>query len=203
MSRANSGHSSGTVRLARLLSAVFHPFLLSLATLAWVIYLDEGSWGQAWLWTGLGLAIVVLPLSLFIFFNKRHGRYTDWDISIREQRANIYKLAGVCFVLLLFIFVWAGAPTIALACLFAALLAVLLAAMINQKVSKISLHAVAVAGCTAVLFSMSVPAALLVALIGLAVSWARLHLQQHTVTQILLGWGVATTAVVIVFELYL
>lgn len=194
---------AGQDQLARLLSNVFHPFLVSLITLILVIYLDGAALLDAIKWTVIGFGIVIVPLTLYLVFNVRRGHYSDWSISIREQRHNIYILAGVCFVILVLTFIWAGAPAIALACLYAALPTVAMAAVINRLVTKISLHAVAMAGCAAALFWVSPPLGLLLALAGIAVSWARMRLKHHTLAQILLGWGAAAGSVFVVFGVYL
>ncbi len=190
-------------RLARLLSNVFHPFLVSVVTLVLVIYLDGATLLDAIKWTIIGFSIVILPLTIYLIINVRRGRYSDWSISIREQRHNIYILAGVCFVILVLTFIWAGVPAIALACLYAALATVVGAAMVNRLVTKISLHSVAMAGCAAALFWVSPPLGLVLAAAALAVGWARMQLKHHTVPQVLLGWGIAAGSVVIVFSLYL
>lgn len=195
--------AAGRNRLARLLSNLFHPFLVSVATLALVIYLDGATLLQAIQWTAVGFGIVILPLTLYLAINVRRGRYSDWSISIREQRYGIYAVAGICFVILVLTFVWAGAPAIALACLAAALATVLVAAVINRLVTKISLHSVAMAGCAAALFWVSPPLGLFLAAAALAVGWARMRLKHHTLTQILLGWGLAAGSVIVVFSLYL
>ena len=194
---------SGRDRLARLLSNVFHPFLVSLVTLILVIYLDGTTLLDAIKWTAVSFGIVILPLTLYLIFNVRRGHYSDWSISIREQRHTIYLITAVCFIILVTVFIWTGAPSIALACLYAALPTTVLAGAINRLVTKISLHAVAMAGCAAALFWVSPPLGLLLALAGIAVSWARMRLKHHTLAQILLGWGVAAGSVFVVFSLYL
>ena len=195
--------ASGQARLARIVSNVFHPFLVSVVTLVLVIYLDGAALWEAIKWTAVGFGIVILPLSLFLIGKVRRGHYSDWSISIREQRHSIYILAGICFVILVLTFIWAGAPAIALACLYAALATVVIAAVINRKVTKISLHSVAVAGCAAALFWVFPPLGLFLTLGALAVGWARMRLKHHTLAQVLLGWGVAAGSVLVVFSLYL
>ncbi len=190
-------------KLARLFSNVFHPFLVSLLTLVLVIYLDGTALLDAIKWTVIGFGIVILPLTIYLIVNVRRGRYSDWSISIREQRHTIYLLAGICFVILVLTFIWTGAPPIALACLYAALPTVAIAAVINRLVTKISLHAVAMAGCAAALYWVSPLLGVLLALAGIGVSWARMRLKHHTLAQILLGWGVAAGSVFVVFSVYL
>lgn len=176
---------------------------MSLLTLVLVIYLDGTALLDAIKWTVIGFGIVILPLTIYLIVNVRRGRYSDWSISIREQRHTIYLLAGICFVILVLTFIWTGAPPIALACLYAALLTVAIAAVINRLVTKISLHAVAMAGCAAALYWVSPLLGVLLVLAGIGVSWARMRLKHHTLAQILLGWGVAAGSVFVVFSVYL
>jgi membrane-associated phospholipid phosphatase len=194
---------SGWDRLARLMSNIFHPFLVSLVTLVLVIYLDGSTLAAAMKWTVLAFSIVVLPLSLYLAVNVWRGHYSDWSISIREQRSNIYVLSGICFVILVLTFIRTGAPAIALACLYSALITVVVAALINRLVTKISLHSVAMAGCAAALFWVSVPLGMFLASAALLVGWARLQLKQHTLAQVLMGWATAAGSVLVVFGLYL
>ena len=194
---------SGRDRLAQLLSNVFHPFLVSLATLVLVIYLDGAPLLDAIKWTAVGFGIVILPVTLYLIFNVRRGHYSDWSISIREQRHTIYLITAVCFIILVTVFIWAGAPPVALACLYAALPTTILAGAVNRLVTKVSLHSVAMAGCAAALFWVSPPLGLFLAAAALAVGWARVQLKRHTIPQVLLGWGIAAGSVIVVFGLYL
>lgn len=193
----------GRDRLARIVSTVFHPFLVSVVTLATVIYLDGTPFWAAIKWTVVGFGIVIVPLALFLFVNVRRGRYSDWSISIREQRHNIYILSGICFAVLIVTFILTGAPAIALACLYAAMVTVVIAAMINRLATKISLHSVAMGGCAAALFWVSPPLGLLMVLGALATGWSRMRLKHHSLTQVLLGCGLAAGSVLAIFNLYL
>ncbi len=190
-------------KLAKMLSNIFHPFLISLVTLVLVIYLDGTALVDAIRWTVAGFGIVILPLAIYLIINVRRGRYSDWSISIREQRYNIYILAGICFIVLVLIFILGDAPGIALACLYAALGTTIVAAIINRLATKVSLHAVAMAGCAAALFWVAPPLGLFLGFASLLVGWARMRLKHHTFVQILLGWGVSIASVVVVFNLYL
>jgi membrane-associated phospholipid phosphatase len=194
---------TGRDQMARVLSAGFHPFVVSVFALVLAIYLDGATLAEALLWTVVSFGIVILPLSVFLLVNVRRGRYSDWSISVREQRHNIYALAAVCFLALVLTFIWAGAPAIALACLYAALITLLIAAAINRYLSKISLHSVAMAGSAAVLFLVSPPLGLLLAGATVAVGWARMQLRHHTLRQVLVGWGLAVGSVLLVFSLSL
>lgn len=190
-------------RLARWLSRIFHPFLISIITLVLVIYLDGFSWMEAIKWTAVATTMVILPVTMYLVYRVKNGRYSDWNISVREQRYSIYTLAGACFVALTILFIQADAPPIALACIYAALLTITLAAGINRFLTKVSIHSAAMAGCATVIALLSPPIGFLMALTTVAVGWSRVQLNQHTVGQVMLGWSIAVVFMFSVFHLYL
>jgi membrane-associated phospholipid phosphatase len=130
------------------------------------------------------------------------GRYSDFDVSVREQRTGPYLVAGGGLLLLTAIIILGDAPLISRACIFAAILAAIVAAVIN-RFSKVSVHAMTAAGCTIVLLYLSLLAGLLMATAAAAVSWSRIPLKRHTLPQVITGWVVATASVVAVFQLFL
>lgn len=191
------------LRLARWLSRLFHPFLISILTLILVIYLDGFSWVEAVQWTVVATALVILPVSIYLVYSVKNGRYSDWNISIREQRYSIYALAAICFMALTITFIQTGAPPIALACIYAALLTITLAAGINRFLTKVSIHSATMAGCATVIALMSPPIGVLMALMTIAVGWSRVQLKQHTMGQVIIGWSIAVIFMFSVFSLYL
>jgi membrane-associated phospholipid phosphatase len=190
------------VRLAGWISSVFHPFILSLITLPLTIYLYTGLLGLAILWTAISTAALILPLATFIMIMVKIGRYSDFDVSTREQRTGPYLVAGGGLILLTTIIILGRAPLISRACIFAAILAAAAAAVIN-RFSKVSVHAMTAAGCAIVLLYLSLLAGLLMVTAAAAVSWSRIPLKRHTLPQVITGWIVATASVVAVFQLFL
>lgn len=203
MSLLIKSNSMEITRVARIVSNVFHPFTVALGTLVLVIYLDGAPLVTALKWTSIGFGIVILPLTIYLVLNVRSGQYSDWSISIREQRHKIYLLAAVCFMVLVVIFIMTDAPPIAIACLYAALPTIFIAALINRFVTKISLHAIAMAGCTAALFWVSWRWGIALGSAALLVAWSRVHLRQHTLLQVVIGSMAAAGSVMIVFTYYL
>ena len=190
------------VRIAGWFSHVFHPFILSLITLPLTIYLYTGLLWLALLWTAISTAALILPLATFIMIMVKIGRYSDFDVSIREQRTGPYLVAGGGLLLLTAIIILGDAPLISRACIFAAILAAAAAAVIN-RFSKVSIHAMTAAGCAIVLLYLSLLAGLLMATAAAAVSWSRIPLKRHTLPQVITGWVVATASVIAVFQLFL
>jgi membrane-associated phospholipid phosphatase len=195
-------HTTKRVRIAGWFSHVFHPFILSVVTLPLTIYLSTGLLGLAILWTAISTAALLLPLAVFIAIMVKIGRYSDFDVSVREQRTGPYLVAGGGLVLLTAIIILGGAPLISRACIYAAILAAAAAAVIN-RFSKVSVHAMTAAGCAIVLLYLSLLAGILMVTAAAAVSWSRIPLKRHTLRQVITGWVVAIASVAIVFSLFL
>jgi len=189
-------------KIARWLSRVFHPFIVVIPTLFLAVYFATSSFVEALKWTAASVAIVILPLSIFIFTRVRHGHYSDLYVSIQKQRRSLYLVAGICLLSLLAFLILTGAPGIIVACLYAAVVANAVGAFVN-RFSKVSVHAAAMAGCTVVLFSFSVPIGLAMAAITLLLGWARVRTEDHSLGQVVMGWVIAAACVWIVFGLYL
>jgi membrane-associated phospholipid phosphatase len=191
-----------SVRVAGWFSHVFHPFILSIITLPLTIYLSTGLLGLAMLWTAVCIAALLLPLATFILVMVKIGRYTDFDVSRREQRTGPYLVTGIGLILLLTASTLGGAPLISRACIYAAILAAAAGAVIN-RFSKVSVHAMTAAGCAIVLLYLSLLAGLLMVTAAAAVSWSRIPLKRHTLRQVIAGWLVAIGSVAVVFSLLL
>ena len=190
-------------RAAQWLSRLFHPFVVTIPTLVLAIYLAGASPLAALGWTALAVATVIAPMVLWIAVSVHAGRYSDWDVSIREQRHSIYLVGGGCLVALLAVLTLAGAPAIVATCIYAAIATTVVGAAINYRLTKVSLHAATMAGCTTVLLTLSAPLGVALGLAALAVGWSRMRLDHHTSAQVILGWIVGAACTLTVFRLYL
>lgn len=184
--------------LARLISLVFHPFVVVIPTMILSIYATTSDWAGAIGWTAVCVGFVIAPAILYIRRKLKRKEYTDSDISVRQHRFGIYLFAGVCELLCLATLLIFGAPKILIACFFAAILALIIGMLLNTQ-TKVSAHMAAMGGCTAVFFYLSPVIGALMLLASLAVAWSRLYLEQHSVVQIIVGWLVAVLSVAVVF----
>jgi hypothetical protein len=190
-----------TYKIALWLSRVFHPFVVSLLCLLLVVHLSGVALADTLVWVALAFIVLILPLVLFIMLSVYTGRYSDPDVSIREQRRSIYILAALCLIVLTLILFWLDAPQIAQQALWAASIALFVGGLINHFWTKVSLHTMAMAGCTFVTFTVSWPLALAMLVTTAAVSWSRVHLKRHTSGQVVWGTVIALAAVVYVFTI--
>ena len=189
-------------RLAKWCSIAFHPFVMSVVALLLSIYLETGLLWQAVLWASVSLAVFLLPFSVFIFVMVRGGRYSDLDVSIREQRHGLYLVAGVGLFLLVAVFTLGDAPVVSRVSIYAAVFSTAASAVFN-RFSKISVHAMVAAGSAVALSYLSPLASLFLTAPAALVGWSRVRLKRHTWFQVIAGWSMAVVCVVVVFHLWL
>src|SRR5207249_4896588 len=85
--------------LGRLLSQIFHPILLNITTFLIVGYYTLATHAAGLKWAGVCILVQVLPPTAFFAMRLRQGAYSDDDISIRQQRNEMY-LFGFVWVLI-------------------------------------------------------------------------------------------------------
>lgn len=180
--------------LAAWVSRLFHPFVVPVPTLIVALRLLGQGWREALGWTAACVAVAILPPTALLVAQRVRRGDGDWYVTVREERRSLYALGGACLVALLVLLRVAGAPTLLVACLVAAIVANAIGAALN-RVTKVSVHAGAAAGC-ATLLGWLVPAAapLLAAAVAL-VGWARLRLGHHTPLQVTLGAGITAACI--------
>lgn len=180
--------------LAVWVSRVFHPFVVPVPTLLVALRLLGRGWREALGWTATCVAVAILPPAALLVAQRLRRGDGDWYVTVREERRALYALGGACLVALLVLLRAAGAPALLVACLVAAIVANAIGALLN-RVTKVSVHAGAAAGCAVLLGSLA-PAAALPLAAGVAlVGWARLRLGHHTPVQVVLGAGITAACI--------
>jgi membrane-associated phospholipid phosphatase len=185
--------------LARLISQLFHPILLNIISFLIVGYAALRTHTEGLKWSGICILTLVLPPTIFYYFRLRQGAYADEDVSVREQRNELY-LFGFSWVLIATpILAYLGAPRPFLALMICALALGLINGGINLF-WKISAHATAIASTAtiALLYLPSLGAALWAC--ALAVGWARVRTRNHTPMQVLGGFCSAVAVILVVFQ---
>lgn len=164
--------------LARALSIAGHPLA--------VIPLTIAATTRNWLWTALVAATTTLPLVLLISRNVRRGRWSDFDVSRRDQRLGLYRAGIPLLLLAAALLLLAGAsPRMLRALLAAALL--LASGALGHRFLKISMHMMFAAFCAVILVRFHPGTAAAVVAFLLLVGWSRLHLGRHTRTEVAVG----------------
>jgi membrane-associated phospholipid phosphatase len=138
---------------------------------------------------------VVVPALIWLQVALWRRRYGDADVSVRRERYGFYLFGLACMVSCYAVLLWLEAPDVLRGGFRAALLAALVSAAANRYWAKISVHAGALAGAAALAAPYSWPLALLLGASGAAVTWARIALGRHTLTEALAGWAIAVGCV--------
>src|SRR5215212_1733648 len=71
--------------LARAISIAGHPLI--------VIVLTVAAATRNWVWTAVLAAAITLPMTVIIVRNVRRGSWSDFDVSRRDQRSGLYRVA--------------------------------------------------------------------------------------------------------------
>jgi membrane-associated phospholipid phosphatase len=187
--------------LARVLSQIFHPILLNISSFLIVGYAALSTPAEGLKWAGICILVLVLPPTIFYTIRLRQGVYADEDVSIREQRNELYLFGLIWALIATALLSYIGAPQPFLALLICALLFALINGGINLF-WKISGHATAIAATAtiALLYSQPLGAALwaCAALLG----WARVRTRNHTPMQVLAGFCSAVSVILLVFQFF-
>jgi membrane-associated phospholipid phosphatase len=133
------------------------------------------------MWAGMYVSLAILTPLLYLFWLVRHGRVTDLDVQLREQRMRplLFTIAcnGAAWVLLIL----GAAPSLMV--VLAGVLWVQMSAIFAITLFwKISVHCAAAAVAATLIWSLTgTPLPLL---IGVPiVAWSRVRLRRHTVPQ--------------------
>jgi len=170
------------LRIARIVSAVAHPFVLVPITVALST--------RDLRWTAIIAATTILPVLLVIVWNVRRGVWSDLDVSRRDQRSGLYWVAIP--LLLVAAMTVDTSPSMRRGMLAVAV--ILVAGLVGNRFLKISMHMMLAAFCAVVLVRIHpwTPIATLPILAALA--WSRWRLDRHTPAEIAVGLILGTAA---------
>lgn len=184
--------------IAKVISHVFHPFILGILSLLIVGVLGVEPPSTGALWALFSASLQIVPPTIYFVIRLRQGAYSDDDVSDRTQRNELYLIGIVNLLLGLGLLTLLGAPDPIRAVVASGALISAIAAIINLS-WKISVHASSM-GTTATLAALySQPLGLTLWLCALALGWARVRTRNHTPGQVVAGLALATVAVLVTF----
>lgn len=172
-------------RLAAVVSWIGHPLVFVTATVAIVVTTQLAS-RMAFAILAVLLLSVIGPTAVLLILGVRSGRWRDADVSVHEERRHFYPVAIPLSALGTLMTWWIGAPNYILRGGIVTLSLLIIAALVNYR-SKISLHTLFAAFCTAVLFRLSPIYGSAAFLLAALIFWSRLFLARHTLTETISG----------------
>ncbi|WP_324676979.1 hypothetical protein [Hymenobacter sp. GOD-10R] len=180
-------------RVATWVSTLGHPLLTAVLFLGYVAFRLLGGQGAAWV-VGCMTLGVVLPIAFWNYRQVQRGAYTNFDVSVREQRRSFYPrllvLLGAATALLF------SFPAVApLRPGFVVGLGLLIVCYAVNFWLKVSLHAALsffVAGCVGSLDGWNWGLVALV--LAVAIATSRRVLGRHSTPELLVGAALGSLA---------
>lgn len=187
------------ILIARVMSMVFTPFylpLLGLAALFFLSYLSLMPAGyKVFVLSMVYLFTIFLP-TVLIHFYRRYQGWSPIELGVKERRMVPYTISIICYFVCLYLMEIFHIPHFMGSILMAALFLQVLCAIVNVW-WKISTHTAAIGGVAGALIAFSEIFLFnptwwfcLVMLVAGMVGTSRMILRQHSLTQVLGGFGV-------------
>ncbi len=186
--------------LARFLSRVFNPIFVNIGSFLIVGSASMSTLAAGLTWAGLCVLVLIVPPTTFYYFRLRQGAYSDEDVSIREQRNELYLIGFIWVLIAIVLLNFVGLPRPFLALMIGALAMGLVGGLINLF-WKISAHASSIASAATIALLYWRPLGIVLWACAIAVGWARVRTRNHTPMQVLAGFGSAAVIVLVVFGL--
>ncbi|RMZ59949.1 ABC transporter permease [Chryseobacterium nematophagum] len=173
--------------ISKIISDFFNP-LVSLFIFFLYMSVQKYSFQDSLVYFLPILLIIILPVIIWLVWNVKTGRYTNMDVSNRNQRKTLYIFIGICVITYL-IFHYIQNRHLDFVMLF--ILILLLTLQISNFYIKSSMHTAFNIFVAALFFSLNPQAGLIWLGIAILVGITRIILKRHTVKEVFMGAGIA------------
>jgi membrane-associated phospholipid phosphatase len=187
-----SSEQTISYRAALLVSLLGHPFVLLTLTVL-IVALHNTSPARAFVIGIVTISVTVVPLLFIIRRSVVTGKWGNHDISDRAERGKFYPIAVAVVALSCLVFWLLDFPRPLLIGIIASLV-LLLAAMLINRWSKISLHLTFAAYSAVSLTAIDYRLGAVFILLAVAVAWSRVRLERHSLGQVLGGAALGASA---------
>ena len=188
-------------RLARMISGVVNPFLVSTTLIFLVLRESTDNMNQCMNWFMLSIAISLVPLFVFTLILLKLRKIDNLFITVRVQRYKVYSITVVLLGIDCIVLYILAAPKLLIATFTVIFIIDIIFAIVNRY-WKISIHAATITAAVTALFVLyGIKAAASLPLIPL-VGWARVEIEHHSVLQVLVGGVSASFVLIVVYNLF-
>ncbi|HSA84198.1 MAG TPA: hypothetical protein VLF20_04940 [Patescibacteria group bacterium] len=186
-----------TVPFAKFISLLLNPLSLAIFAPFVVVYRTTGDLDATIQWTIYTLFFIFL-VGCFVLVGVKKRKFSDIDVSKREQRPIVFFVAFVFSGVYLLTLFWLDAPIMLSVLASSIIVGIVLAYLINKKI-KASMHVAVVTAFTIpVVLSFRGLYVLLLLLIPLII-WARLVTKRHTAPEVITGGMVGALLSVVIY----
>jgi hypothetical protein len=187
--------------LAKLISNVINPFLVSFTVIALLAFESTASTTDALKWLSISIVLSVLPVFVFVVYMVKIKQLDGIFINPRKQRTRIYVLATCLGIAGVVVLHFTQAPKLLLVTFFTGLASIVIFMSINLY-WKISLHTGFIAAATTIIAIVYGGFYSFVVILVPLVGWARYNMKLHSWQQIASGAVLASGIAVTSFSAY-
>jgi membrane-associated phospholipid phosphatase len=174
------------VRIARHVSNILAPVTVSVPMILLVAFYKASSAASALMYAGITLFFLSIGPFIYILIGVRLGKLSDVDVSKRTERVGpfIFGLISVCLGWFALVLVHAPSP------LISTIIVTAISGLIMMIITlwwKISLHAGSLGAAATILTAFYGAIMLPAFALLILVSWSRVVLRRHTLSQVIAG----------------
>lgn len=174
-----------TKRAAQIISVVGHPFVL-LPVAIMLVALQRLDPRRAVIVVATVSVLALLPMILYILRQMRHGRWGNFDVSVRSDRPRLYFAAVLLTAITVAVLRLTGQPPFIVRGTVAALVLLVVAWFVNLTL-KLSLHAAFSALAAWMIYSIAPIAGVVIGAAVIVIGWSRVRLDRHTASEVAAG----------------
>jgi len=189
------------VEFARALSTIFNPFLSATALFVIVSHAFSRSTVEFWKLSAAGLFFFTLAPLACVLYLYVTGRISDFDMSDRPERERVFAAFVIIYLAAALALTLNKAP-VQLVAITWGYWGTAVLTMVITRWWKISTHAFGITGPFAVMFLLFQLQPLPYVIVVPLVCWARVYLRSHTLSQVVVGAGIAVVSTLIFFKLF-
>lgn len=183
-----TGSNLIVIKISKFISNFFNPLVSLLIYFLWfsIENLSAKEATQRFLPI---LFIVLIPITLWLFWNVKTGKYSNLDVSNRNQRKTLYFFVEATLVVYL-LYVFLKNDTVDWILLF--LLILLIVMQISNYFIKSSMHTAFNIFVAALFFSQNVWLGFVWLVLAFIIGFTRIILKRHTPKEVLMGGLIGT-----------
>lgn len=188
-----------THKLARIISDVMNPVFVGIFAMGLLAFRNIDDPRTAWFWMSVMVLIASLPPLSYVLYLVKIGYLADIHMPDRDKRVKPVSFIFLWVLVSIFILNAFQAPPIILMLLGAVVAQVLLLWLITL-VWKISFHSATITTAAIIALLVNSSSAWMMLLLVPIVGWARVHLNRHTLMQVIAGALAGTLVALVAFE---
>lgn len=173
------------ILIARIISIISNPLVLSAPLSYSLVLKSSNDVNYSLLWAAASVLFTSI-IGLFVFFGVKRGMFSNFDVSVREERKPVFIVTAIVGFSYMFVVFLLHGPTILLATAGALLLGVFIDSVVNRKV-KASVHLAVFSSFSLILAILYGGIFWILPFLAPIVAWSRIKLKRHELSETIVG----------------